>query len=81
MPAVIGLAKDEPHDAARGVLIDRNGEAKAVTQIVNVTGYRYEAAQFEVPRCITLLRGAPRGRLNPRGPRLINEALDCIQAC
>ena len=32
---------------AGGHYIDRDGEAKAVTRIVNVTGYRYEAAQFE----------------------------------
>ena len=63
---------------AGGHYIDRDGEAKAVTQIVNVTGYRYEAAQFE--ELLPLLsspttcgraprRPAPTPRISARSPR------------
>ena len=68
---------------AGGHYIDRDGEANAITQIVNVTGYRYEAAQFEellplVPSAMTC-GSTPRKSTRTIGDlRQINEALDCI---
>ena len=68
---------------AGGHYIDRDGEAKAVTQIVNVTGYRYEAAQFEellplLSSPTTCGRTPRRTGSTPANLRQITEALDCI---
>ena len=68
---------------AGGHYIDRDGEAKALTQIVNVTGYRYEAAQFEellplLPSPKPCGRAPRRSGSTPANLRQIIEALDCI---
>ena len=68
---------------AGGHYIDRDGEAKAVTEIVNVTGYRYEAAQFEellplLPSAMTCGSASRKSTQAPGDFRQINEALDCI---
>ena len=68
---------------AGGHYIDRDGEAKAVTQIVNVTGYRYEAAQFVellplLSSPTTCGRAPRRSGSTPAELRQIKKALDCI---
>ena len=68
---------------AGGHYIDRNGEAIAISKIVNATGYRYDAAQFEellplLPENKPCGRPPRKGSSTPGSLRAIIEALDHI---